>query len=99
MNSTKKEIEILKNEVTGLKIQLRRVEAFLTTFPNPDDYLHDTTSEDELLEEAKKIVSSYKIVSTSLLQRRLMTGYARAARILEQLEETGYISPGEGSKH
>lgn len=98
MNTTKKEIEILKNEITGLKIRLRRVEAFLTTFPNPDDYLHDTSSEDELLEEAKKMVSQYKMVSASLIQRRLMTGYARAARILDQLEEAGYISSGEGGK-
>lgn len=98
MRSIKKEVGTLKTEVTGLKVRLRRVEAFLTTFPNPDDYLHDTNSEDELLEEAKKIVSQYKRVSASLIQRRLMTGYTRAARILDQLEEAGYISSGEGGK-
>lgn len=98
MKSTKKEVEALKTEITGLKIRLRRVEAFLITFPDPDDYLHDTSSEDELYEEAKEIVSKYDMASASLLQRRLMVGYARAASILDKLEEDGVIGPGEGGK-
>jgi S-DNA-T family DNA segregation ATPase FtsK/SpoIIIE len=36
--------------------------------------------------------------SASLLQRRLSIGYARAARILDQLEAAGYVSPAEGPK-
>lgn len=36
--------------------------------------------------------------SASLLQRRLRIGYARAARILDQLEKAGLVSPAEGAK-
>ena len=59
-----------------------------------------TTSDgrDSLFEEAVKIVCQYDRASASLLQRRLSIGYARAARILDQLEEEGIVGPGEGSK-
>ncbi len=54
--------------------------------------------EDELLHEAKEIILKYNKASASLLQRRLRVGYARAASILDQLEELGYIGPSNGSK-
>ncbi len=54
--------------------------------------------EDELLNEAKTIILQAKKASASLLQRRLSVGYARAARLLDILEERGYISPGDGAK-
>ncbi|MEK7166226.1 MAG: DNA translocase FtsK, partial [Patescibacteria group bacterium] len=60
-----------------------------------------TTSEngkDELFEEAVRTVCQYDRASASLLQRRLSIGYARAARILDQLEQSGIVGPGEGSK-
>lgn len=53
---------------------------------------------DHLFEDAIRLVCQYDKASASLLQRRLSIGYARAARILDQLEETGIIGPGEGSK-
>lgn len=53
---------------------------------------------DELLEEAIRIVLDNDQASTSLLQRRLRIGYNRAARIIEQLEEKGVISGKDGSK-
>ncbi len=53
---------------------------------------------DELFEEALRTVCQYDRASASLLQRRLSIGYARAARILDQLEEAGVVGPGEGSK-
>lgn len=60
-----------------------------------------TTGEDgkdELFEEAVRTVCQYDRASASLLQRRLSIGYARAARILDQLEQSGIVGPGEGSK-
>ena len=54
--------------------------------------------DDPLYEEAKRIVMEAKKASASLLQRRLRVGYARAARLLDILEEQGVIGPGEGAK-
>lgn len=58
----------------------------------------DDEEDDELLEEAKAIILSANKASTSLLQRRLKVGYARAARIIDILEEQGIVGPQEGSK-
>ena len=53
---------------------------------------------DDLFKEAVKVVCQYDRASASLLQRRLSVGYARAARIVDQLEAAGAIGPSEGSK-
>jgi S-DNA-T family DNA segregation ATPase FtsK/SpoIIIE len=53
---------------------------------------------DTLFEDAIRLVCQHDKASASLLQRRMSIGYARAARILDQLEEAGIIGPGEGSK-
>lgn len=57
----------------------------------------DETS-DELFQEAMKIIEESKKASASYLQRRLSIGYNRAARIIEQMEDKGYIGPQIGSK-
>ncbi len=54
--------------------------------------------DDDLYETAKKTVIQSGKASASLLQRRLRVGYARAARLLDMLEEQGIIGPGEGAK-
>ena len=54
--------------------------------------------DDELYEDAKEVVIAAKKGSASLLQRRLRVGYARAARLIDLLEEQGIIGPGEGAK-
>lgn len=53
---------------------------------------------DDLFEEAVRTVCQYDRASASLLQRRLKVGYARAARIVDELETAGVIGPGDGSK-
>ena len=53
---------------------------------------------DDLFREAVEVVCQYDRASASLLQRRLSIGYARAARILDQLEAAGVVSPADGSK-
>ncbi len=60
---------------------------------------HDAAEdEDPLLHDAISVVVSSGQASTSLLQRRLKLGYARAARVMDQMEERGIIGPSEGSK-
>lgn len=54
--------------------------------------------EDSLYEEAKRVVLEARKASASLLQRRLKIGYARAARLLDILENRGVVGPGEGAK-
>lgn len=54
--------------------------------------------DDPLFEEAKRIVIESKKASASLLQRRLRVGYARAARLIDMLEDKGIIGPGDGAK-
>jgi len=53
---------------------------------------------DELFEDAVRTACRYDRASASLLQRRLKVGYARAARIIDQLERVGVVGPAEGSK-
>lgn len=55
-------------------------------------------SDDELFDDALKFVVDQQKASTSLLQRRFRIGYNRAARIMDDLEQRGYIGPQEGSK-
>ncbi len=52
---------------------------------------------DRLLPDAVEVIREYDRASASLLQRRLKIGYARAARIIDQLEERGYIGAFDGS--
>ncbi|MEG2080448.1 MAG: DNA translocase FtsK, partial [Oscillospiraceae bacterium] len=53
---------------------------------------------DEMLPKAIEVVVESQMASTTLLQRKLKLGYARAARIIDNLEERGIIGPYEGSK-
>ena len=58
----------------------------------------DGSEGDELLEQAIAVVVEAGLASTSLLQRRLKVGYARAARLVDEMEEKGIVGPFEGSK-
>jgi DNA segregation ATPase FtsK/SpoIIIE, S-DNA-T family len=58
----------------------------------------ETGEEDDLYEEAKQTVMEAGKASTSYLQRKLGVGYARAARLIDMLEERGVIGPGSGAK-
>jgi S-DNA-T family DNA segregation ATPase FtsK/SpoIIIE len=58
----------------------------------------EAKDEDELYEQAKDIVMRAGKASTSYIQRKLSVGYARAARLMDMLEERGMIGPSNGSK-
>ena len=58
----------------------------------------EVDDEDELVDQATKIIIDENTASVSLLQRKLRVGYARAGRIIDQLEAKGVVGPYEGSK-
>ena len=58
----------------------------------------DTDNDDEMYEEARACIIEAGKASTSYLQRKLKLGYARAARLMDMLEERGVIGPGDGAK-
>src|SRR3989338_6999146 len=88
-------ISFLKNQ--GVKPQYTEE---VTSMPKPGTTkVEGVDGElDELFKEAVRIVCQYDRASASLLQRRLSIGYARAARIIDQLESAGVVSSPEGSK-
>ncbi|MDD5606557.1 MAG: DNA translocase FtsK [Candidatus Pacebacteria bacterium] len=65
---------------------------------NIDYAYNNDDEEDPLYEEAKTVVVEAKKASASLLQRRLKIGYARAARLLDLMEERGIVGPADGAK-
>jgi DNA segregation ATPase FtsK/SpoIIIE, S-DNA-T family len=89
-----------------------RVIEFLKKQAEPD-YLEDVTEAptqgipgfmgtngkvDSLLAQAREVIMQSDKASATLLQRRLSVGYARAAKILDQLEEAGVVGPANGPK-
>lgn len=63
------------------------------THSTKDDIIDSTNNEDELIMRATEICYKLGRGSASLLQRKLKIGYARAARIIDRLEEQGILSP------
>ena len=61
-------------------------------------FLEDGEERDALFDDAIKLIQETGKASASLLQRRLKLGYARAARVLDQLEKAGIIGPVNGAK-
>ncbi|MEK7622549.1 MAG: DNA translocase FtsK [Patescibacteria group bacterium] len=94
-----------KNLVDFLKKSSQKVEyteavtnKYTAIVPGQKGFAAEEEDIDNLFAEAVQVVCRYNRASASLLQRRLSIGYARAARILDQLEQSGVIGPGEGAK-
>lgn len=93
----KRVVEFLKSKYDPAEYDLKVTEhassstRFYNGIPVEDD-------SDPLLAEAKEEIIRAGKASASLLQRRLKVGYARAARLLDLLEQEGFIGPGDGAK-
>lgn len=78
------------NEIVAQPVQLNGKGSIVMDF--------DSDSSDDMYKDAVRVVVESKKASTSLLQRRLRIGYARAARMIEELEEQGVVGPADGAR-
>lgn len=94
--------------------EIKKLVDFLKSRNYPIEYTEEVTNQplilkrgsstagderkDGELEEAIRVVCQFNTASASFLQRKMSIGYAKAARILDQLEEMGIVGAGEGSK-
>ena len=89
--------EAFKNDVPGDDIAFSGP---LTSDPSifSANLESDDSADDDLYEQARQIVIESQKASTSYLQRKLGIGYARAARLVDMLEERGVVGAGNGAK-
>ncbi|MFH0863492.1 MAG: DNA translocase FtsK [Candidatus Gottesmanbacteria bacterium] len=90
-------VSFLKSKGTPVQYT-EEVTSMPLTWKKPGPGGGSTDGKDAFFEDAVRVVCQYDKASASLLQRRLSIGYARAARILDQMEEEGIVGPGEGAK-
>lgn len=94
-------IESVLKEVQYLSGRLSTLEKWLKGFvaPSPNTLSSiDFDPADPIISKAIELIRKSEYASASLLQRKFAIGYARAARILDLLEEQGYVGPAEGAK-
>jgi len=84
-----------REQIDDARYDMRIVETDEDTSGSVDDLTDEEA--DRLLPDAVAVVREYDRASASLLQRRLKIGYARAARIIDQLEARGYVGAFDGS--
>ena len=78
------------DEITSQPVQLNGKGGVVMDF--------DGEGGDDMFRDAVRVVTDTRKASTSLLQRKLRIGYARAARIIEEMEEQGIIGPADGAR-
>lgn len=89
------DVELPEDEETRPGIDLRTATGVITV----DDLTTGTgTDGDELLAEATRLVVSTQFPSASMLQRKLRVGFARAARLMGELEANAVVGPDRGSR-
>jgi DNA segregation ATPase FtsK/SpoIIIE, S-DNA-T family len=90
-SNEEREDELSKNLEENLEVESHSNGDILDFSSSEDD-------DDSLYEEAKKIIIENRKASASFLQRRLRIGYARAARLLDIMEDRGVVGPADGAK-
>ena len=95
-DEVRKVVKFLKNASQGETAYIEDVTEKRTGAGGTKDFSGDDG--DDLFEDAKATVIQSGKASASLLQRRLRVGYARAARLIDLLEEAGIVGPAEGAK-
>jgi len=89
----------INDEITLTNSIINREKGIFSAIGGPaSGWESDGEEDDELYEEAKAVLIEAGKASTSYLQRKLKLGYARAARIMDLLEERGVIGPQDGAK-
>ncbi len=102
INATLEYIKCQVDDVVYDSAIVEAVEAFVPVSKNDHSDSYDSGivegSDEDFVERAIKVAVDAGQLSTSMLQRKLKLGYARAARIMDELEERGVIAPSEGAK-
>nr|WP_240542645.1 DNA translocase FtsK [Exiguobacterium qingdaonense] len=87
------EVETVVNHV----IAQQRAQYVESMMPKEEE-VTTIDSDDSLFGEVTQFIITQETASTSMIQRRFRIGYNRAARLIDSLEEAGYVGPSEGSK-
>lgn len=96
---SEEDVEKIVRAIRSQNYEIDKIESFVDEELVGDEDIPLTEGErDELFEEAAKIIVSIGQGSTSLLQRRMKIGYARAGRLMDELERAGIVGPPDGSK-
>jgi len=99
---SEEDVESLVTEIKGQYVDIEKIESFekatsdAPTLPGINN--SDADDRDELFVDAAEIIVNLGQGSTSLLQRRMKIGYARAGRLMDELERAGIVGPQDGSK-
>lgn len=92
-----RELHALIDFIKKLNVKPKYQEEVITVKATPSD-VGFAGSEDELFSQAVEVICEMDRASASLLQRRLKVGYARAARLLDEMESRGIVGSADGSK-
>jgi DNA segregation ATPase FtsK/SpoIIIE-like protein len=99
---SEEDVDKIGNAVRSQEVRIDRIESFASIVGGDDEADEEGGigggDRDEHFEEAAHIIVDTGLGSTSLLQRRLNLGYARAGRIMDQLHDAGIVGPPNGSK-